>query len=154
MVPFCPVWDRFWLTEEPYIIFFLQESWDITICSFPHPQMDLSAMSKHLSLEFYHHRFCSGMSAELRKELVDSEQVGSTKLHMVGTHERNCICFFSVALPVAVAGCDVVNHTLKPAYDHWLRELEQLPRDRAKFASRLYHAFPGSQHWPSPTDLE
>jgi len=30
MVPFCPVRDRFWLTEEPYIIFVLQDYWDIT----------------------------------------------------------------------------------------------------------------------------
>lgn len=116
------------------------------------PQMKTWAMENRLSLAPWPLIFCGGLNAKLREQLEGSDEFQGARLSMANNHELNRINFFSTTLPIALAGCDEVLNTFEPAYNRWLRGLDKMPRNQAKYETRLYHSFPGSLQWPSPTE--
>jgi len=115
------------------------------------PQMKTWAMENRMSVDANSVVFCGGLSPELREQLEDSEAFRGATLSLADNHEDNRVNFFSTTLPIALAGCDDILNTFEPAYNRWLRALEKMQRNRAKYETRLYHSFPGSLQWPSPT---
>lgn len=116
------------------------------------PQMQLSSMRTHLGTAAHGVVVSGGLDAELIEMLRSSDALaGQDNLTPARNQEAHRLNFFSATLPIALAGCDLIRSQFEPAYNRWMEEISQKNKKEQEYELRLYHCFPRSHQWPSPT---
>jgi len=115
------------------------------------PQLRMSGMRNKLGVEPHPIFFCGGIDRALRDNLANTDELRGMDLQISDNMEQNRLNFFSMTLPVAMAGVDVVTNQLEPAYENWLDDLKQERREVVNNAMRNYYSWPKSSVWPRPT---
>ena len=119
------------------------------------PQMRLANMRNRLEVDTENLYFSGGIDEEMRDRLAEKDALDPARIKLAENQESHRINFFSVTLPVALAGCDLLPTVFEPAYDRWRQDIENSSASRQHKENRLreYHCFPGSWNWQSPTRL-
>lgn|GEM_PF-4943558 len=116
------------------------------------PQMRLTSMKTQLGVAPYGVVVTGGLERELINALKNSDALsGEDKLTSARNQETHRINFFSATIPVALAGCDLVRNQFEPAYNRWLEALAMKKGNEQETEMRLFHCFPRSYQWPSPS---
>jgi hypothetical protein len=115
------------------------------------PQMEIAPMKTLLGVDPYTLVFCGGIDDGLKEKLERTDAFAGIKLSVADNQETHRMNFSSASLPVSLAGCDLVRKTLEPAYQAWSTSLTKMKRSEQDYTRSLFHCFPGSHAWPSPT---
>jgi hypothetical protein len=115
------------------------------------PQMQISAMQTRAGTTPYKLLFCGGVTPKLKAWLANSGQLQGVELNIADNQETHRINFATATLPVALAGCNLVVEVLENEYNNWLKELGDIPESEKELQTALFHCFPNSAGWPSPT---
>lgn len=115
------------------------------------PQLQTTSMGTLLGGNTYELIFCGGINEDLRDALTRTDAFQGKVLSVANNQEANRINFFCTGLPMAMAGCDSLHDTFEPAYERWASQVQQLSHKEQEYERSLYHCFPKSYQWPSPT---
>ncbi len=115
------------------------------------PQMEISAMGSNLGAPPFELVFTAGLDDATKDALEKEGKFGVGVLQTADNQEANRITFSKVTMPVALAGCDLVSDVLEDAYDRWMDDVAKKGKKDQESQHRLFHCFPESHLWPSPT---
>jgi hypothetical protein len=114
------------------------------------PQMDLGRMKSKFGVDLSTLLFTGGIDEKLRDELKRAPQFQHSTFHISENFESQRLNFFTVTLPVGIAGCNVAATTLAQSYELWRDEIGKLPKSEFEYEIRQFHCYPNSFYWPDP----
>ncbi|MCB1048044.1 MAG: hypothetical protein KDC10_12665, partial [Calditrichaeota bacterium] len=115
------------------------------------PQMNLNRLKGTLGIAHSRLLFCGGVTPKLKSKLLSTASFTGANLNVAENHETRRINFFGTYLPVAMGGCDLICNSFEAEYNEWLKQTNTSKKGLKDFQQALYHCFPGSVYWPSPT---
>ena len=118
------------------------------------PQMQVSAMQTRAGATPYKLVFCGGVTPKLKTWLANSGQLQGVVLNVADNQETHRVNFATATLPIALAGCNLVVEVLENEYDNWITGMGGLSDSERDLQKALFHCFPKSAGWPSPTRVQ
>jgi len=118
------------------------------------PQMQITAMQTRAGATPYKLVFCGGVTPEIKALLENSEQLQGVVLNVANNQETQRMNFATATLPIALAGCNLVVEVLENEYNNWLTGLGSISDSERDLQTALFHCYPKSVEWPSPTRVQ
>jgi hypothetical protein len=119
------------------------------------PQMNITSQNALLMAATIRLIFCGGINPALQGQLQQDAVARGLQLSVSNNLETHRINFFSVCMPIALAGCNMVRDIHEKAYNMWRSDIESYRENRDSLENKLrqFHCFPRSFNWPSPTEF-